>query len=906
MLALENINWTVIGLSEVRRYGEEIEEHENFIFYYKGETPGKHGVGFLIHKTLKDEIEEIIGISERIAILNMTFGREKWSIVQIYSPTEQSSHFEIDLFYKQLAKALKENTHENKIVMGDFNARIGERRTGEDIILGPYCYGKRTRNGEKLIELAYEYNLKILNTQYRNRNRWTWTSPNGLHHNEIDYILTNKSKEFQDCRTLKGLNFNSNHRMIRAKLSVQHLNKKRHFKAAPSRESEYNIEELAKRLKTYTENSGKSHLQEKYNKLEVILKITTRRKKDEKHNKIKSILSDKTFNLLKERADLINTKPKTKTIRKDIACLSKLIKESIRKDRDTHRLKTFEHHIAKTGGTKKALRLLTEKREWIPKLNNKIGRSMTRRPDILETATEFYRNLFTSKNEYTETDLSGDEEAVPKILTREVEKAIETQKREKAPGPDNIQNDLLLLGKEELAGTLTKIFNEVIESEYIPKQWLQTTITLLHKKGDKNDIGNYRPISLMSNLYKVFAKVILGRLTKTLDENQPKEQAGFRRGYSTIDHIHVVKQVIEKCKEYNIPFYCCFIDYSKAFDSLEHEAIWCALKNQGVGKRYIRIIKNIYKNSTTRLKLEKQGQQIKIGRGVRQGDPLSPKLFSAVLEEVFRQMEWENYGLNINGEKLTHLRFADDLIIFSNTSMELTKMLQDLDNKSQTVGLCMNKLKTKAMTNSSRETLIVNGSEIEYVQEYTYLGQVISPKDLTTKEMEIRIGNAWKRYWTYKEIMKSKEMSVNIKRKLYNTCILPVLTYGCQTWALTKEHYRKLEVCQRSMERSMLNKKKLDKIRNTTIRKITKLENISYTVRKNKWRWTGHTMRGAEKWSKIVTNWYPTYKKRNRGRQFKRWEDEIKSFAGPLWSRTTEDREQWRKLEEAYAKWQTE
>lgn len=425
------------------------------------------------------------------------------------------------------------------------------------------------------------------------------------------------------------------------------------------------------------------------------------------------------------------------------------------------------------------------------------------------------------------TDLSNTE-MVPEIMYAEVLSTIKSQKKDKTPGADGINNEFLISNKDLLVPLLTNIYNEVLQHEIIPDQWTKSTIILLHKKGDKNNINNYRPISLVSNIYKVFAKIILRRLTKILDENQPREQAGFRSGYSTLDHIHVIKQLFEKSKECNIIFYCCFVDYSKAFDSLIHEKIWQALKNQGVDIKYIRILKNIYLNSTAKIKLEKEGSEIKIKRGVRQGDPVSPKLFTAVLEEVFRQLDWERYGLRINGENLSHLRFADDLIILSHSAEELQIMLQELDKESSKAGLIMNLEKTKVMTNGPQKLPIyINNTKIEYVNEYLYLGQLISPIDLTTKEIERRIGHAWRTYWSLKDIMKSTVMSMAIKRKLFNTCILPVFTYGCQTWALTKAHIKKLEVCQNSMERSMLGKKRSDRIRIKTIKRNTKLKDMT-------------------------------------------------------------------------------
>ncbi|CAH2106595.1 unnamed protein product [Euphydryas editha] len=93
-------------------------------------------------------------------------------------------------------------------------------------------------------------------------------------------------------------------------------------------------------------------------------------------------------------------------------------------------------------------------------------------------------------------------------------------------------------------------------------------------------------------------------------------------------------------------------------------------------------------------------------------------------------------------------------------------------------------------------------------------------------EIGRRIANAWKRFWTLKEVLKGNQYNMAIKRKIYNTCILPILTYGCQTWATTHKHGQKLITCQRAMERSMLGYTKRDRKRAEDIRKITKVENV--------------------------------------------------------------------------------
>ncbi|GBP47781.1 Retrovirus-related Pol polyprotein from type-2 retrotransposable element R2DM; Endonuclease [Eumeta japonica] len=312
----------------------------------------------------------------------------------------------------------------------------------------------------------------------------------------------------------------------------------------------------------------------------------------------------------------------------------------------------------------------------------------------------------------------------------------------------------------------------------------------------------------MSNLYKIFAKVILKRIERKLDEQQPIEQAGFRRDYSVLDHIHAVRQIIEKYEEYQLIYYIAFVDYSKAFDSLVHTNIWEALKEQGIEQKYIRLIRNVYKTSSACIQLEKIGDSFEIQKGVRQGDPLSPKLFSAVLEMVFRRLEWENLGLNIDGSTLTHLRFADDIVLFAKTPEDLNIMLNDLASESAKVGLQLNPEKTKVMTNGNKSSINVGESQISYVEDYIYLGQLISPKDNINKEIERRIANSWKRYWSLREVMKDKNLHISTKSKLFNTCILPILMYGSQTWAITENTTNKIASCQRAMERSMIGVKK--------------------------------------------------------------------------------------------------
>ncbi|KAE9412548.1 hypothetical protein Angca_006271, partial [Angiostrongylus cantonensis] len=102
----------------------------------------------------------------------------------------------------------------------------------------------------------------------------------------------------------------------------------------------------------------------------------------------------------------------------------------------------------------------------------------------------------------------------------------------------------------------------------VPTQWKISKSVLLFKKGDLHDVGNYRPICLLSVVYKLFTRVTLNRIDRTLDEGQRCEQAGFRKGFSTMDHIHTITRLIEASREYKRPLCLTFIDLEKVFDSI--------------------------------------------------------------------------------------------------------------------------------------------------------------------------------------------------------------------------------------------------------------------------------------------------------------------------------------------------
>lgn len=691
MHCLENIKYDIIGLSEVRRIGCNIEEYNNSILCYKGETQGLYGVGFLIKKHMKDNIRNFIGLSERVAILKLRIENDDWSIIQVYAPTEDASRKnddELEIFYATLENALA-ICDKNVMVIGDFNSKIGHQKEHEDSIMGKFGYGRRSERGDILVQFALENNLSIMNSFFKKKpnKKWTWQSPDGNTKNEVDFILTNKPKLFNDVDVLTSIKFSSDHRMVRAALSLNEPKSSRVTysnvkKCCTKKEKDITtylsqLEANKEKLELRENDTVQSYYDRLIRTLEESLSLTRESKGKEKEHK--SILSDETKKLIKRRHDVQHTKPKTAEIKRELSKLYKEVNKKIRKDYQTHRMETIERHMRNTGSVKRAYKELNTHKTWIPSLKGNLGVS-TDRKSILEIATNYYSSLYSEprgtkpqqKDVRNETDNFyainahfSKEDQIPLFDEIEIIQEIKRLKVEKSPGPDNIVNEAIKIAATKLATPLAHLFNLIISTQLVPSEWTKSNIILLYKKGDPNDVGNYRPVSLLSSIYKLFSACMQKRLSPKIDKNQPIEQAGFRKGFSTIDHIHTIEQIVEKFKEFQKPLYLAFIDYKKAFDSILHDSIWKSLNENEIESEYIETLKYMYARCTSNVKLERKGPDIKIERGVRQGDPISPKIFIAVLESAIRELDWKKYGLYMHGKRINHLRFADDIVLVS-------------------------------------------------------------------------------------------------------------------------------------------------------------------------------------------------------------------------------------------------
>ncbi|XP_072018244.1 craniofacial development protein 2-like [Amphiura filiformis] len=254
---LRDLKWDIIGLSETKRAGEGIEELKGGAWLYNhGKTEDNRnakGIGFMIHPKFKDYIREIKYYSNRVVSLDVQLtANNHLCVVQVYAPTSEYEDEAVEEMYEDVSKAMEESRATYTIVMGDFNAKIGRRQSGEESIMGRYGIGERNRRGEMLLEYATQQNLVIANTFFKKKeNRyWTWESPGGKIRNQIDFVLSSQRGILQNCEVITNVDIGSDHRMIRAKIL---LNKKlaRLKFIKNSKKSKLNIMRLKERRKNF-------------------------------------------------------------------------------------------------------------------------------------------------------------------------------------------------------------------------------------------------------------------------------------------------------------------------------------------------------------------------------------------------------------------------------------------------------------------------------------------------------------------------------------------------------------------------------------------------------------------------------------------------------------------------------
>ena len=415
----------------------------------------------------------------------------------------------------------------------------------------------------------------------------------------------------------------------------------------------------------------------------------------------------------------------------------------------------------------------------------------------LEKFYSYFKKLNARKQQNEEYILTRSEALGPldyEISEQETVTAIDLLKTGKAPGVDNILCELLKHGKEALKGPLTILFNKILTSGRYPTLWSHGLIIPIFKKDDPSNPENYRGITLLSAMGKIFTSIMNSRLCDYLIEKGiiTPEQCGFRKKHGTQDSIFILKALIDKYvkskpKKSNNLLFTCFVDFSKAFDSIPRGKLFQKLKLAGVTGRFLEILHSMYSNDKSSVKIENMlTPAFRCHTGVKQGCMLSPTLFNLYLSDLSEELKAKNLNdVELNELPLSCMLYADDLVIFSKSKNGLQDYLDSLSEycKENDLSVNLNKTKVLIFNNCGRtmnkHVLYYRGSKLDNVSNYKYLGlQFRTCGNFTYTKQEIKKVALKALYKVRKEMGDHFRDDVQLTMKIFDTVISPILTYG--------------------------------------------------------------------------------------------------------------------------------
>ena len=298
----------------------------------------------------------------------------------------------------------------------------------------------------------------------------------------------------------------------------------------------------------------------------------------------------------------------------------------------------------------KTLKTSNPKEFW--KIINSVDKQSSSVPPLSELHT-FFKNLNSCNDSYDDSNENAgpeletmreiNEEINQPISNGEILLAINKIKNNKSPGSDNILNEHIKCTTDMFLPIYTKLFNLVLDTGIVPESWALGDILPIYKnKGSIHLPENYRPITLLSCLGKLFTSVMNNRLNKFVEHYEliSNCQAGFRKGLSTTDNLFVLQSLIEISKSCKNVLYCAFIDFKQAFDNVWRSGLWQKLQEYNINGKCLNVIKSMYNNIKSRISIpEGNSAFFPCEKGVRQGENLSPILFSLYLNDLEHLLE---------------------------------------------------------------------------------------------------------------------------------------------------------------------------------------------------------------------------------------------------------------------------
>ena len=385
----------------------------------------------------------------------------------------------------------------------------------------------------------------------------------------------------------------------------------------------------------------------------------------------------------------------------------------------------------------------------------------------------------------------------------------------------------------------------------------------------------------MNHSTKILLRITVNRIKNAIRAEVNECQYGFMPDKGTQNAVYVLNRIAERSKQVQKKVFCCFIDYTKAFNRGQHNILFEILSDLDVNDKDIRLMHSLYFGQKANIRVcNTKSENVDVKKGVRQGCAASPDLFSLYSELIMRAKDREN-GVNIGGHNTTNIGFADDTALTANTADDLQTPLEKTNAKCRKFGMEIDTKKTVIMVLNGdgkvKTEIKLNGEVHKEVEKFKYLGSWITINGGHMTDIECRIAETKKAFADIKNKLADFKMPFDLRYRILNCYVMPILLYGCENWILNQQQIKRLEATElwfiRRMQKiSWKEKKTNEQVLRETIGKRKLIQQIV----QRQVSFFGHFMRKGQ-----LENIVTTAKingKRKRGKPSIQYMDQIKKW----------------------------
>jgi hypothetical protein len=445
----------------------------------------------------------------------------------------------------------------------------------------------------------------------------------------------------------------------------------------------------------------------------------------------------------------------------------------------------------------------------------------------------------------------------------DVRRCVKALRNAATPGEDGI-DAVLLKASTVMMEWLHRVITVVWRSGRAPVEWKRALVVALHKKGERCVPGNYRGISLLSIPGKVYAMLLLERVSATVEPKLHEAQCGFRPGRGTVDAMFVLRSVAAKCNEYQCCLAQAFIDLAKAYDTINRWALWKVLEHYGVHAKLIALLQDLHVGTQAAVRMDGEvGPWFEVSSGVRQGCVIAPLLFNVFMDFVVKEAlsrmptgcgvqmclrrgkEVPEASAGNPFERIVMLLYADDMVLLSHDPHQLVAMLHVMDEVALKFGMCINASKTEVMVTGGEPPaeVVLSGGPVKVSQEFKYLGSWMVAEGGVGREVEVRRAKALGVFASFGKLWGNKFLRLHDKVAVYKACVVPHLVYGAEAWNFRAADIARLEVAHSLCLRRLMHAKRSEHHTLEHIRGVCGCSSLELIVAQGVLRWWGHVAR---------------------------------------------------------------